>query len=150
MRKDIKLVHVPYPGSPPQVADLVANRLTMVLAVASTVMPHVAAGRLVALASGSAKRPRIAPDIPTISEALLPGFECTVWFGLMAPAGTPRDVVEKLAGAANAALRTEDTVARLQAAGFETLDGTSEDFAQMIARGMVTWAAAAKAAGLKE
>ncbi len=150
VRKDIKLVHVPYPGSPPQVADLVANRLTMVLAVASTVMPHVAAGRLVALASGSAKRPRIAPDIPTISEALLPGFECTVWFGLMAPAGTPRDVVEKLAGAANAALRTEDTVARLQAAGFETLGGTSEDFAQMIARGMVTWATAAKAAGLKE
>jgi len=80
VRKNIKLIHVPYPGSPPQVADLVANRLSMVLAVASTVMPHVEAGRLVALASGSAKRPRIAPNIPTIGEVLLPGFECTVWF----------------------------------------------------------------------
>jgi tripartite-type tricarboxylate transporter receptor subunit TctC len=122
----------------------------MALAVASTVMPHVQAGRLVALASGSAKRPRIAPNIPTISEVLLPGFESTVWFGLMAPAGTPRPVIDKLATAANGALRSEDTVAKLVAAGFEPLDGTPEEFAQVIARGMVTWAAAAKAAGLRE
>jgi tripartite-type tricarboxylate transporter receptor subunit TctC len=150
VRKGLKLVHVPYPGSPPQVADLVADRLSMALAVASTVMPHVQAGRLVALASGSAKRPRIAPNIPTISEVLLPGFESTVWFGLMAPAGTPRPVIDKLATAANGALRSEDTVAKLVAAGFEPLDGTPEEFAQVIARGMVTWAAAAKAAGLRE
>ena len=150
VRKNIKLIHVPYPGSPPQVADLVANRLSMVLAVASTVMPHVEAGRLVALASGSAKRPRIAPNIPTIGEVLLPGFECTVWFGLMAPAGTPRGVIEKLAIAANSALRSEDMVVKLAAAGFEPLDGTPEEFAQLIARGMVTWAAAAKVAGLRE
>lgn len=150
VRKNIKLVHVPYPGSPPQVADLVANRLSMALAVASTVMPQVGAGRLVALASGSAKRPRIAPNIPTISEVLLPGFECTVWFGLMAPAGTPRAVIEKLAGAANAAVKSEDVGNKLAALGFEPLDGTPEEFAQTIARGMVTWATAAKAAGLRE
>lgn len=146
VRKNIKLVHVPYPGSPPQVAD----RLSMVLAVASTVMPHVEAGRLVALASGSAKRPRIAPDIPTIAEVLLPGFECTVWFGLMAPAGTPRAVIEKLAVTANAARKSEDVVPKLAASGFEPLDGSPEEFAQLIARGLVTWAAAAKAAGLRE
>jgi tripartite-type tricarboxylate transporter receptor subunit TctC len=73
-----------------------------------------------------------------------------VWFGLTAPAGTPRAVIEKLATAANAALKSEGMVAKLEAAGFEPLDGTPEEFAQLIARGMVTWAAAAKAAGLRE
>ena len=72
MRNDIKLVHVPYPGSPPGVADLVAGRVSMTLGVASTVMPHVKAGRLKALASCSGKR--IAPDIPTIAEAAGAGF----------------------------------------------------------------------------
>jgi tripartite-type tricarboxylate transporter receptor subunit TctC len=150
VRTNIKLVHVPYPGSPPQVTDLVAGRLSMALAVASTVMPHVEAGRLTALASGLAKRPRFAPNIPTIAEVLLPGFECSVWFGLMAPAGTPRAVIEKLAVTANAALKSEDVIAKLAASGFEPLGGSREEFAQLIARGMVTWAAAAKAAGLRE
>ena len=107
-------------------------------------------GRLTALASGSAKRPRIAPKIPTIAEVLLPGFDCTVWFGLMAPAGTPRAVIEKLASAANAALKSEDVAGKLAAAGFEPLDGSPDEFAQLIARGMVTWAAAAEAAGLRK
>jgi tripartite-type tricarboxylate transporter receptor subunit TctC len=150
VRTNIKLVHVPYPGSPPQVTDLVAGRLSMALAVASTVMPHVEAGRLTALASGSAKRPRFAPNIPTIAEVLLPGFECSVWFGLMAPAGTPRAVIEKLAVTANAALKSEDVTAKLAASGFEPLGGSPEEFAQLIARGMVTWAAAAKPAGLRK
>jgi tripartite-type tricarboxylate transporter receptor subunit TctC len=149
-RTGIKLVHVPYQGSPPQVTDLVAGRLSMALVVASTVMPHVEAGRLTALASGSAKRPRIASDIPTIAEVLLPGFDCTVWFGLMAPAGTPRAVIDKLAAAANVALKSEDVVGKLAAAGFEPLEGSPDEFAQLIARGMVTWVAAAEAAGLKK
>jgi tripartite-type tricarboxylate transporter receptor subunit TctC len=150
VRTNVKLVHVPYQGSPPQVTDLVAGRLSMALAVASTVMPHVEAGRLKALASGSAKRPRIAPNIPTIAEVLLPGFDSTVWFSLVAPAGTPRAVIEKLAGAANAALKSEEVAGKLAASGFEPLDGSPDDLAQMIARGMVTWAAAAEAAGLKK
>src|SRR5262249_9308633 len=113
VRTNIKLVHVPYQGSPPQVIDLVAGRLSMSLVVASTVMPHVEAGRLQALASGSAKRPRIAPNIPTIAETLLPDFDCAVWFGLMAPAGTPRAVIEKLSAAARSALKSEDVVGKL-------------------------------------
>jgi tripartite-type tricarboxylate transporter receptor subunit TctC len=150
VRKNIKLVHVPYPGSPPQVTDLVAGRLSMALVVASTVMPQVEAGRLRALASGSAKRPRIAPNIPTIAESFLPDFECTVWFGLMAPVGTPRVVIEKLSVAAKAALNSEEVVGKLVASGFEPLDGSPEEFAQLIARAMVTWAAAAEAAGLRK
>ena len=150
VRTNIKLVHVPYQGSPPQVTDLVAGRLSMALVVASTVMPHVEAGRLRALASGSAKRPRIAPNIPTIAETLLPNFDCTVWFGLMAPAGTPPAVIDKLSAAARAALKSEDVVGKLAGSGFEPLDGSPEEFAQLIAHGMITWVAAAEAAGLRK
>jgi tripartite-type tricarboxylate transporter receptor subunit TctC len=149
-RTSIKLVHVPYQGSPPQVTDLVAGRLSMALVVASTVMPHVETGRLRALASGSAKRPRIAANIPTIAEVLLPDFDCTVWFGLMAPAGTPGAVIEKLSAAAKAALKSEEVAGKLAPSGFEPLDGPPEEFAQLIARGMATWAAAAEAAGLRK
>jgi tripartite-type tricarboxylate transporter receptor subunit TctC len=150
VRANIKLVHVPYQGSPPQVTDLVAGRLSTALAVASTVMPHVEAGRLKLLATGAAKRPAFAQDVPTISEALIPGFECTIWFGLMAPAGTPRAVIDKLAAAANGALKVEEVASKLRAAGFEPLGGSPDEFAQIIANEMVKWTAAAEAAGLRK
>jgi tripartite-type tricarboxylate transporter receptor subunit TctC len=150
VRTNIKLVHVPYQGSPPAVTDLLAGRVSMMLGVASTIMPHVDAGRLKALASGSAKRPHIAPNLPTIAEAGLPDFEASVWFGLVTPAGTPRAVIEKLAAAANSALKSDDVIAKLKAQGFEPLGGTPDEFAQFIAREMVKWAAAAEAAGLRE
>ena len=148
VRNGIKLVHVPYSGSPPGVADLVAGRVSMTLGVASTVMPHVNAGKLKALASCSGKR--LAPDLPTVAEALVPGFECSVWFSLVAPAGTPRPVIDKLATAANAALKSEDVAAKLRAAGFEPLGGQPDAFAKFIAAESVKWADAAKAAGLKK
>jgi tripartite-type tricarboxylate transporter receptor subunit TctC len=149
-RTNIKLVHVPYQGSPPAVTDLLAGRVSMMLGVASTIMPHVEAGRLVALASGSAERPHIAPNLPTIAEAGLPDFATSVWFGLVAPAGTPRAVIEKLNAAANAALKSDDVVAKLRAQGFEPLGGPPEEFAQFIAREIVKWGTAAEAAGLKK
>jgi tripartite-type tricarboxylate transporter receptor subunit TctC len=150
VRAHINLVHVPYQGSPPAVTDLLAGRVSMMLGVASTIMPHVEAGRLTALASSSAKRPHIAPNLPTMVEAGLPDFEAGVWFGLVAPAGTPRVVIEKLAAAANAALKSDDVVAKLRAQGFEPLGGPPEEFARFIARESVKWAAAAEAAGLKK
>jgi tripartite-type tricarboxylate transporter receptor subunit TctC len=149
LRTGTKLVHVPYQGSPPAVTDLLAGRVSVMLGVASTIMPHVEAGRLKALASGSAKRPHIAPNIPTIAEEGLPDFECSVWFGLMAPAGTPRAVIDKLSAAANKALKSDDVVAKLRAQGFEPLGGPPDAFAPFVAREMVKWAAAADAAGLK-
>ena len=146
---NIKLVHVPYPGSPPQVTDLVGGRLSMALGVASTIMPHVEAGRLKLLASCSGNRPQIALNVPTIAETLVPGFECSVWFGLMAPAGTPQPVIDKLAAAANAALKSDEVVSKLRPAGFEPRGGSPEAFAQFVAREHVKWSAAAEAAGLK-
>jgi tripartite-type tricarboxylate transporter receptor subunit TctC len=149
LRTGIKLVHVPYKGSPPAVTDLLAGRVSVMLGVASTIMPHVRAGKLKALASGSATRPQIAPDVPTIAEAAVPGFESSVWFGLVAPAATPRPVIEKLAAAANKALKLEDVASKLRAQGFEPLGGPPDEFAKFIAREVDKWGVAAKAAGLR-
>ena len=140
VRAKIKLVHVPYQGSPPAVTDLLAARVSIM---------HVEAGRLKALASSSAKRSHAAPNVPTMAEAGLPDFEAGVWFGLMAPAGTPRPVIEKLSAAANAALASDDVVAKLRAQTFEPMGGSPEEFARFIARETVKWSAAAEAAGLK-
>jgi tripartite-type tricarboxylate transporter receptor subunit TctC len=110
----------------------------------------VRAGRLKALASGAAKRPHIASDVPTIAEAAVPDFDNSIWFGLMAPVATPRDVVDKLAAAANKALKEKDIADKLMAAGFEPLGGSPAAFAQVIARDYVRWGDAAKAAGMKK
>jgi tripartite-type tricarboxylate transporter receptor subunit TctC len=150
LRSDIKLVHVPYQGSPPAVTDLLGGRVSLMLGVASTIMPHVQSGALKALASGSAKRPQIAPNIPTIAESGLPGFEAAVWFGLMAPAGTPRPVIDKLAAAANDALKSDEVGAKLRTSGFEPMGGRPSEFAQFIAREAAKWTDAAKAAELRK
>src|SRR5947208_3248939 len=91
-RTHIKLVHVPYQGSPPAVTDLLAGRVSMMLGVASTMLPHVDSGKLKALAVSSVKRAHVAPNVPTMVEAGLPDFEAGVWFGLVAPhlEGRPR------------------------------------------------------------
>jgi tripartite-type tricarboxylate transporter receptor subunit TctC len=150
VRTNVKLVHVPYQGSPPAMTDLLAGRVSMMLGVASTMMPHVEAGRVKGLASASAKRPQIAPNLPTMAEAGLPDFEVNVWFGLMVPAGTPRPVIDKLAAAANGALKSDEVVKKLRASGFEPLGGQPDGFAKFIAGESVKWASAAKAAGLKK
>jgi tripartite-type tricarboxylate transporter receptor subunit TctC len=150
LRSNIKLVHVPYQGSPPAVTDLLAGRVSLMLGVASTILPHVEAGRLKALASSGARRPQFAPDLPTIAEAGLPEFDASVWFGLMAPAGTPRPVIDKLAAAADKAVKSDEVAAKLRKQGFEPLGGSPEEFAQRIARDLVKWDTAAKAAGLKQ
>jgi tripartite-type tricarboxylate transporter receptor subunit TctC len=151
LRTGIKLVHVPYQGSPPAMTDLLGGRVSLMLGVASTMMPHVKSGAIKGLASGSLTRPRIAPDLPTIIEAAgLPDFDAGVWFGLLAPAGTPREVVDKLNAAANAALKQDDVVTKLRASGFEPLGGPSDAFATFISRELVKWGEVAKAAELKK
>jgi tripartite-type tricarboxylate transporter receptor subunit TctC len=150
LRTNVKLVHVPYQGSPPAMTDLLAGRVSIMLGVASTIMPHVEAGRVKGLASGSAKRPHIAPNLPTIAESGLPDFETSVWFGLFAPAGTPRPVIDKLAAAATAALKLDDVASKLRAQGFEPLGGSPDEFAKIIARDSMKWNSAAVAAGLKK
>jgi tripartite-type tricarboxylate transporter receptor subunit TctC len=146
----VKMVHVPYAGSPQAVTDLLAGRIQLFFSPASTVLQHVRDGKLVALASTEAKRTAIAPELPTMVEAGLPGFETGLWFGLLAPAGTPKEVVDKLARAANAALQTDEVAKALAPQGIDLVGGSPEDFARYLDGEMKRWATVAEAAGLKK
>jgi len=147
----VKLVHVPYAGGSGQAAtDLIAGRISMVFSPASTIAPHITSGSVKALAAATAKRAGLFPDLPTIAEAGLPGFDSGIWGGLMAPAGTPRAVIDRLARAADAARKTAEVQSVLRNAGIDPLGGTPEDFAQLIQGEIEKWAEVAKAAGLSK
>jgi tripartite-type tricarboxylate transporter receptor subunit TctC len=145
----VKLVHVPYPGSAQAVTDLLAGRVQVMFSPASTVLPHVTDGKLKALASTQIKRTSVAPNLPTMTEAGLAGFDTSVWFGLLAPAGTPQEVVTKLNHAVNDALASDDVRALLRVQGMDPLGGTPETFARMIVSETEKWARVITAAGLQ-
>lgn len=146
----IKLVHVPYPGSAQALTDLIAGRISVLFSAASTTLPYVEDNKLVALAMAQPNRSKIAPNIPGMTESGLANFDTSVWFGLLAPAGTPESIVNKLAGATNAALAADDVVAALRAQGMEPLGGTPADFAAVIRDETAKWAKVIAAAGLKK
>jgi tripartite-type tricarboxylate transporter receptor subunit TctC len=150
IKAGIKLVHVPYPGSAQGVTDLLAGRVAAMFSPASTVWPHVEAGRLKALATTQTTRAAIAPDLPTMAEAGLPGYDAGIWIGLLAPAGTPRDAVDKLARALNEALRSDKVLTPLRAQGVDPLGGSPDAFARHIENDIRSWTAVAQAAGLKK
>jgi tripartite-type tricarboxylate transporter receptor subunit TctC len=107
-------------------------------------------GKLVALAATEQKRIPIAPDIPTMAEAGLPGFDTGLWFGLVAPAGTPRAAIDKIAAAANAAIKTDAVVKALRPQGIDLIGGTPDEFGRYIASEMARWNKVAQEAGLKK
>jgi tripartite-type tricarboxylate transporter receptor subunit TctC len=150
VRAGVKMIQVPYQGSPQAVTDLIAGRTSVMFSPASTVVPQVEAGKLVALASAAARRPSIAPDLPTMAEAGMPDFETGIWFGLMAPAGTPRDIIDKLAKALPEAMKSSEAVAAMRSQGFDQISGGPEEFARYLVTETAKWNEAAKAAGLKK
>jgi tripartite-type tricarboxylate transporter receptor subunit TctC len=150
VRAGVKMIQVPYQGSPQAVTDLIAGRTSVMFSPASTVVPQVDAGKLVALASAAAKRPSIAPDLPTMAEAGMPDFETGIWFGLMAPAGTPREVIDKLARAVPEAMNSSESVTALRGQGFDRISGGPQEFARYLVTETTKWNEAAKAAGLKK
>jgi tripartite-type tricarboxylate transporter receptor subunit TctC len=113
-RAGLKLTQVPYPGSPQAVEDVLAARTLMTFAPASSVVGQIAAGKLVALATTTGRRASALPDVPTMAEAGLPGVETSLWFGLLAPIGTPRRIVDKLASATRKAMQTPAAVEALR------------------------------------
>src|SRR5262249_45380610 len=119
MRAGVKLVHVPYQGSPQAVTDLLAGRPARIFLPPPSLLAQVEAGKLKALAAAAGRRPSVAPDLPTMAEAGMPDFDTSIWFGLMAPAGTPRDVVDKLAGAVAEALTSNELLATIHPQGFD-------------------------------
>jgi tripartite-type tricarboxylate transporter receptor subunit TctC len=133
MMAGIKLTQVPYPGSAQALTDVVTGRVQLWIAPASAVVQQIAEGKLKAIAVTTAQRAGIAPDVPTVAEAGLPGFDVGLWFGLVAPAGTPATIVEQLAQIANEALKAPDVIEPLRKVGIEPVGGSSEEFSHYIA-----------------
>ena len=146
----VKIQHVPYTGSPQVVTDMLANRIQGYFSPASTVMGHVAAGRLVALGTTDAKRTTILPDLPTMIEAGVPDCISVLWFGLVAPSGTPQAVIDRLSKAANEALKSEDVAKSLQGSSIARLGGSPEDFRRHIAEENTRWTKVVANAGLRK
>jgi tripartite-type tricarboxylate transporter receptor subunit TctC len=145
----VKLVHIPYKGSPQAMTDLLGGRVMVMFSPASTALPHIKAGTLRALASSGAQRTASAPDLPTIAEAGLPGYETTVWFGLLAPANTPRDIIERLNREVTRALTDADVKKQFATQGIDAMGGTPEQFAAYIRDETAKWARVVQASGAK-
>ena len=146
----VNIEHIPYTGSPQVVTDLLAGRIQGYFSPASTVMGHVRAGKLVALATTDAKRGTIIPDLPTMVEAGVPDCISVLWFGLVAPAGTPRPIIDRLAAAADEALKQDEIKTSLKAQTVEAHGGTPEDFRKHMASEHTRWATVVEAAGLRK
>jgi tripartite-type tricarboxylate transporter receptor subunit TctC len=146
----IKIMHVPYAGSAQALTDLLAGRIQLLLGAASTAMPHVEQGKLIALGMAQRKRAAMAPQVPTLSEEGLQDFDAPLWFGLMAPAGTPRQIVDKLAQAVNEAIRSGEVIAPLRAQGVDLIGGSPEEFTRYIATDIKKWEDVARFAGMKK
>jgi tripartite-type tricarboxylate transporter receptor subunit TctC len=149
-RTGIKLVHVPYQGSSPALTDLLAGRTQVMFSPVSVVLPHIRSGSLKALAWAAPKRAAMLPDLPTVADVGLPDLDASIWFGLMAPSGTPQAIVDKLARALNDALRSEALRGQLGKMGYEPLGGTADDFTSYVGSELRKWAAAVEAAGIRK
>ncbi|WP_077000007.1 tripartite tricarboxylate transporter substrate binding protein [Variovorax sp. KK3] len=144
----IDIVHVPYKGTAPAEADLAAGHISLMLDT-TTCLPFIASGRMRALAVASKKRNPALPDVPTFDEAGLPGIYASSWYGLMAPAGTPRPVIDKLNAQANEVLQSADLKRRMAEFGAEIGGGTPEDFGQFIVSEIKRYESIVKASGAK-
>ena len=144
------VVMVPYQGGSNQaLSDLLSGRITLMFNVAATLAPHIAAGKLKAFAVAQSKRASIMPDVPTLAEAGMTGYDAGIWIGLLAPAGTPPGIIETLSGAANDALKAEAVRAALKAQGTDPVGGTPQEFADFIRADIEKWAAVLAASDAK-
>jgi tripartite-type tricarboxylate transporter receptor subunit TctC len=145
----VKMVHVPYKGAAPALADLLGGQVQVMFSTMPPALPHVTAGRLRALAVASLRRSPAAPELPTLDETALPGFEATTWHGVMVPAGTPSAIVAKLHDDIVAVLRTPEIAERLSSQGAEAIGNTPEEFASYIRRETAKWAKVVRESGAK-
>jgi tripartite-type tricarboxylate transporter receptor subunit TctC len=148
-RVGAKVTHIPYRGAAPAMTDLLADVVQLKLDTYATSHPQVAAGRLRMLGIASSHRSKLMPDVPTIAEMGLPGYEGNLWIGMMAPAGTPQAIIDRLAAAGAKAARAPKVVARLPRDGVEPVGGTPAEFGALIAREVPQWRDLAKAANIK-
>ncbi len=140
----VDLNHIPYKGGAPATADLIGGRISMMFGGMVLTLPHVKAGRLRALATTGARRSRAAPDLPTIAEAALPGYEADEWFGAFAPAGAPRDVVRSLNTAIRGILSVPEAQQRFAGLGAEVVDMDVRQFSEFVRKQIAKWAKVVK------
>jgi tripartite-type tricarboxylate transporter receptor subunit TctC len=145
----LKMVHVPFKGQGPAMTALLGGHTPLMVANLVSALPQVKAGRIRALGISSAKRSPVAPDIPTIAEAGVPGFEVVQWFGMLAPANTPRDIVAKLNAGVVRTLQDASVKERFLSDGAEPIGSTPEQFGAVIAADLRKWAKVIRDAGIK-
>lgn len=146
---DVRMVHVPYQGSAAAITDLLAGRIWVMFAPASSVLPYVKAGRLVAIASTGSTRSSIAPDLPTLAELGLKGFESTVWFGIAAPPGLPARTESILVSAIREAVMSDEVQSQFKSNGIETSILNVGDFAAYIRTETAKWARVIQSQGIR-
>ncbi|HEY0336490.1 MAG TPA: tripartite tricarboxylate transporter substrate binding protein [Burkholderiales bacterium] len=145
----VKLVHVPYKGGGPARIDVMTGQVEVLFGTLIQALPHVRSGKLKALGVGSSKRSAIVPDVPTISESGVPGYDGSIWWGVLGPAGIPAPIVTKLNTEIGAILRDAETAKRLTAEAAEPVIDTPEAFGKIIANDIAKWSRIAKQAGIR-
>lgn len=143
------LVHIPYNGAPPAALSVAAGDTQLLFSVPSVVMPHIRSGKVKALAVTSATRFRLLPELPTVAESGLPTFESLTWNGILVPAGTPDDIVQRLNREIAEILAMTDVQSRLHGAGLEPAGGSPERFGRLIASEAVKWSEIIRKTGAK-
>ena len=149
METGINILHVPYKGTVPATADVIAGNVSMALANTLVALPHVKAGRLRAVAITSAKRSTIVPDIPTVAESGVRGFEAGTWYGMLAPAGTSRSIIDRLNQSIVQIVQLPDVREKLALQGAEPLSGSPDEVGEFVRREVARWAKVVKAAGVR-
>ncbi|MGE8618262.1 MAG: Bug family tripartite tricarboxylate transporter substrate binding protein [Achromobacter spanius] len=145
----IKLTHIPYKGAAQASNDLIGGQIDMYLSSVPTLIGHIRNGKMRALAVTAAQRASDLPDVPTIAERGYPGFEAVTWFGLAAPAGVPKEIVQRLNAEFNKALQTSDLSQKYQEQGARVLTSTPEDFAKLIHDDRIRWGKIVKDSGAR-
>jgi tripartite-type tricarboxylate transporter receptor subunit TctC len=145
----VEMMHVPYKGTGPALPDLLAGRVQVIFEPMPTMLPHVLAGRMKALGVTSLKRSAAAPEIPTLAEQGLDGFDVVLWYGMLAPAGTPKAIVDKLHAAFVEFAASPDIKEKLSSIGAEPATMSQAEFGAMIKRDIARWKKVAQEAGIR-
>ncbi|MGQ0752381.1 MAG: Bug family tripartite tricarboxylate transporter substrate binding protein [Betaproteobacteria bacterium] len=145
----VKMTHVPFKGAVPAINDLLGGRISLIFSSAPPALPHVATGKLKALAVTSGKRSSVSPDLPTVAESGLPGFEVINWYGVLAPARTPKSIVEKLSTEVTKIMKMPDVKERLSSVGIEAFSSTPAQFAAFMKDETAKWAKVVKFSGAR-
>ena len=150
MMTGINIVHVPYKGNAPAITDLLGGHVEMIFSGVPAVQPHMQSGRIRGIAIGSLKRFPAVPDLPTFDESGVKGYEATTWFGLLAPAKTPKEILTRLNADVDRAIKSPDVRDRFVSDGLEPMGGSAESFGKFIRAEIDKYAKVIKAAGIKK